>query len=695
MRGPGRLIARAAATGRLAWRLGLHRCAWYAEHRIRARTGLYRASLPCGAWGDAGWAEGARSPFPRCDRASVAALADGESARAEGDRIMRGELRLFSSTWVDARGQWRANLLTGHLTDTRHWSEFGDFDAAQGDVKVIWEPSRFDWLVQLGRAHAATGERRYLDHAWRMLADWRAENPPNTGINWRCGQECALRMVAIAWAAGAFGDSLEADAVARTSAWETVGRLAERIDGAIRYSLSQHNNHGLAESMGLYLAGTCLPNHPRSTRWRSRGMRLFVRQAREQWSDDGGYNHHSMNYARLALRIGAIMALAARHAGDRLPADVERRLLAAAEFLRIHADPDDGNVPNYGANDGANLLALSSCCYGDFRPAIVFAHACLGRPSPLRPGPWDEESAWVTGAAPRESRDRSEATWPPAWHGEQSGHHVLRSAETRVFVRCHTYRNRPGHSDSLHVDVRSGRTDIAIDPGSYSYNDPGRWGYALKATAAHNTVEVDGQSQMVPFGRFLWDRWVVARQLGHGQLDSADGPILWWSGEHDGYLRLGVRHRRTILCAGGAVAVIDDLLLRPGGRETALALRWHLAPGPAWALGEASARLAAVVSHGAPLGLAVRGPGTAEARLATGESALPANGFSPRYLEIRPGALLTVVSTTRGSVRWISTWGVHGTDDRDGVAWLGAEISGEAAPGSPGRHPAGIRPMHG
>lgn len=560
---------------------------------------------------------------------------------------------------------------------------------------MIWEPSRFDWLLQLGRAHVATGNRLYLDHAWSMLADWRTENPPNSGINWRCGQECALRMVAIAWAAGAFADSLDDDEVARTSAWETVGRLAERIDGAIRYSLAQHNNHGLAESMGLYLAGTCLQKHPQSARWRSRGMRLFVRQAREQWSDDGGYNHHSMNYARLALRIGSIMALAARHARDQLPADVEQRLLAAAEFLRVHADPKDGSVPNYGANDGANLLALSNCGYGDFRPAIVFAHACLGRPSPLQPGPWDEESAWVTGAAPHNHGDGSTFTWPAAWHGEQSGHHVLRSADTRVFVRCHTYRNRPGHADSLHVDIRSDGTDIAIDPGTYSYNDPGKWGSSLKATAAHNTVEVDGQSQMVPFGRFLWDRWVVARQVGHGQFDAADGPMLWWSGEHDGYLRLGVRHRRTILCADGAVAVIDDLLLRPEGRKSSLVLRWHLAPGPAWALGESSSRLAAVLAKGTPFGLAVRGPGTADAQLATGESSLPANGFSPRYLEIRPGALLTVGATTRGSVRWISTWGEHGTSGRNGVTWLGAEIATEVARGSDDRHPAGIRLLHG
>jgi len=39
------------------------------------------------------------------------------------------------------------------------------------------------------------------------VEDWAAHNPPNTGVNWKCGQEIAMRMFALVSGYAAFQDA--------------------------------------------------------------------------------------------------------------------------------------------------------------------------------------------------------------------------------------------------------------------------------------------------------------------------------------------------------------------------------------------------------------------------------------------------------------------------------------------------------
>lgn len=64
---------------------------------------------------------------------------------------------------------WHRNPLTGQQTPRDlHWSQIPDFGF--GDIKVIWEPSRFGFVHSLVRAYWRTGEERYRA---RMLAGAR------------------------------------------------------------------------------------------------------------------------------------------------------------------------------------------------------------------------------------------------------------------------------------------------------------------------------------------------------------------------------------------------------------------------------------------------------------------------------------------------------------------------------------------
>ncbi|MBL8092356.1 MAG: hypothetical protein JNJ43_18630, partial [Anaerolineales bacterium] len=71
-----------------------------------------------------------------------------------------------------------------------------DGSQRHGDIKFIWEPNRFAFVYTLVRAYSSTQDEKYPQAFWTLIEDWAKQNPPNTGANWKDGQEIALRLMA-------------------------------------------------------------------------------------------------------------------------------------------------------------------------------------------------------------------------------------------------------------------------------------------------------------------------------------------------------------------------------------------------------------------------------------------------------------------------------------------------------------------
>lgn len=574
------MLKRKLALAKTLLRLGPRRLLLVAQHRRRLRGGAYKKLTPGRDWSEFG-ATTLRSPFSLPSAGQLVQVM-GEDARAQligvADRIVDGELRYFSVHWK-RRGPWRANPLTGYETPLVHWTEIRDFDERQGDIKWIWEASRFDWAVTLARAYALTGESKYERTFRDLLQDWRSQNPPNQGINWYCGQECSLRLMALVFAGTVFRSP-----ESQTLISSTVSALAERVEPTMDYAIGQHNNHGTSEATGLYLAGCCLPDHPSAVRWRQQGRRILERLILEQFAVDGSYVQHSFVYQRLALRACLLAALAARRLEDTtLEGRAEDLVSYGVEFLHeVMVAPDLGRLPNYGANDGANALALSEADYLDFRPIIQAGMALMDEQRAFGPGPWDEELAWLgirtENLKPAESPE-------PLYVALSGGYARLTEQGFSVFMRVPKYTDgRPGQADALHVDIWHNGSPVAIDSGTYSYNDPDGWSKHFKSTGAHNTVMVDDKDQMPLASRFLYTHWTNADIDMGSDLDE-DGMTefgsifvrgLGMGGTSHAYeqIGLGIQHQRAIGVSDIGVTIVDVLR---GTEGRSAKLLWHLA----------------------------------------------------------------------------------------------------------------------
>jgi hypothetical protein len=115
-----------------------------------------------------------------------------------------------------------------------------------------------------------------------------------------------------------------------------------------------------------------------------------------------------------------------------------------------------------------------------------------------------------------------------------------------------------GHADLLSIQCAIFGEPCLVDAGNYCYTPESEWRNFFRATAAHSTVVVDGQSQSEPAGPFGWLRRpeVHLREWQTGpELDFLDA-------EHDAFSRRGdpIVHRRRILFVKPRYwLVVDDV----------------------------------------------------------------------------------------------------------------------------------------
>jgi hypothetical protein len=499
---------------------------------------------------------------------------DRQKLVAAAEEIVSGQVRLFGGEPVALR-------LAPPSFQLAHWTDYERGRAHWGDepdIKLVWEPARFDWAYTLARAYLLSpsasgmglGDRsdspsertsslpanlfaqkgpgdRYAQAFWEYTETFIQANPPNRGPHWISGQEVALRLLAWIYAAPIFTPSPHSTPARTDLLRAAIADHARRIPPTLVYARSQNNNHLISEAVGLYAAGLFLPDHPAAESWRSLGWKWLNHAFQTQIAADGTYAQHSSNYHRLMLTLGLwVAALSRVPGGQALPAETLRRLASATHWLAERVDPATGAVPNLGANDGAWIAPLAEADYGDFRPVLHAAQRAFLAPA--------------AASTPQPAID-----------------HNLRWS-----MRAVHFSSRPSHADQLHVDIRWRDVDFAGDPGTFSYNAPPPWDNPLSGTAFHNTLSVDGQDQMTRAGRFLWLDWAQAEILTRET--ALDGSLSRVTACHSGYQHLGVVHQRQVTRTGPLTLEVCDQLLpawvRLEDRRHTARLHWLLPDWP-------------------------------------------------------------------------------------------------------------------
>ena len=461
--------------------------------------------------------------------------------------------------------QWFRNPFT--LADfpnpARPWYSIADFDERVGDIKVVWEVSRFDWAMQFAR-HATDSDPDALRVLNEWLHDWDCRNPPYQGPNWMCGQEASLRVLNLSAAALALGGK----SAATPRLVEFLESHARRIALTARYAEAQRNNHATSEAAALFVAGTWLES------FGHRSARAFERQGRRRLEEhlerlvgaQGGFSQYSVNYHRLMLDTCCVAELTRRALGGPPFSDISlERLVAATSWLERLVDPQSGDAPNIGANDGARILQTTHGPYRDFRQTVQLSSALFRGSRAYRSSGSYDEAFQLFGI----DRPAARADPPGPAIDDDGGFAVLRHARALAVLRYPRFRFRPSHADALHVDLWVDGVNLLRDSGTYSYNqDPALYEY-LASVRAHNTIEFDDRDQMPRLGRFLHGDWLKTERVEF--FADKQGTTAVEAAYVDAH---SARHERRIELGPNSLHVID----RVSGFQRKATLRWRLPP---------------------------------------------------------------------------------------------------------------------
>jgi hypothetical protein len=293
------------------------------------------------------------------------------------------------------------------------------------------------------------------------------------------------------------------------------------------------------------------------------------REAVQQIFPDGSYSMYSLNYHRFVLQMVLYVIKLAELNGAPFSESLYRVAKLSVDYLYQLIDPQTGQMPVYGSNDGALVLPLNSCDFTDYRPVLQLGSFVMKGKRLFEPGAWDEDLYWLCGSESLITKvDAPEQTNQSFSNG---GVYVLHNAHSKAVIRCTDFKERPSHADQLHVDLWWRGENIVIDAGTYLYSGDNIWRNGLAHTFAHNTVIVDAKDQMKIVSRFTWVDWAQGKVLQYDEKK--------WQGEHDGYTHLPdpAPHKRTVLMLDDDRWLVVDHL--NGKQSHHYALHWLFCDG--------------------------------------------------------------------------------------------------------------------
>lgn len=417
--------------------------------------------------------------------------------------------------------------VTAELADDGAWQHQND----TAGIDRLWLYN-LHYFADLAAADAP--QRR----AWHttLIHDWISANPPGRGVGW---EPYPLSRRVANWVHWSWGGGALDEAATHSLAVQ-VRYLTRRLE----YHLL--GNHLLANAKALVLGGLYFAG-PEADAWLRRGLALFAEQLPEQILADGGHYERSTMYHAVVLEdlLDVYQALSAHR--DSLPIEGRQALEAWPALLdkmrrwlwtMTHPDGDIGLF-----NDAAFGIAAT--------PAQLDAYAGqLDLAAAQKPGPGVtrlDASGYI-----RVEQGPAVALLDVAPLGPD-------------FLPGHA------HADTLSFEMSLFGQRFIVHSGTSTYREGSQREYE-RSTAAHNTVEIDGQSSSEMWGAFRVARRAHAKSIEVSPLEGG------WSvsAEHDGYRRLtrGAALTRHWAFFNHQLNISDDANKRVG---TAIA-RFHLHP---------------------------------------------------------------------------------------------------------------------
>ncbi len=429
---------------------------------------------------------------------------------SEAKRILNGRIKFFSAHEYDLGKDynWITNPDTGFTYNMNtHWLDINDYSKQAGDIKYVWEKSRFSYLNTIIRYdyHFESNQAAFV---FDEIESWIKANPINQGPNYKCSQETTLRLFNWLLALHYYKNDPQLNSERFQQIMHSIYWQTRHIDSNINFSrIAVRNNHAITETLGLYIMGMLMPFFPESDIWKTKGKEYLEEEVCYQIYEDGTFLQFSMNYHRVAIQL-LTWAIQLNKLND-IPFSntFYQRAKASICFLTTCMHAETGFLPNYGANDGALFFKFNNQDYRDYRPQLEALSLLVDLKWSYKSF---EDKYWYGYNENAENKLTETIKLKDVSSFEKGGYYISKDNNALTFIRCGNHKDRPSQADNLHLDIWVEGENILRDAGSYKYNTTEDEIRYFFGTASHNTVILNGYDQMLKGSRFIWYYWSQA-----------------------------------------------------------------------------------------------------------------------------------------------------------------------------------------
>ena len=417
--------------------------------------------------------------------------------------IQKGIFTFFNKTKIKLGTEynWLVNPSTEYRYNIdKHWSEVQDLSKEAGDIKYVWEKARFSFLYDVIRYdyHFEDDQSKYV---FKEIEDFIDKNPINQGPNYKCSQETSLRVMNWTFALYYYKDSEHLTEALFQKIMHNIYWQIHHVYHNIHFSrITVRNNHAITETLLLFLSAKLFPFFPNVDTWSKKGKKWFEQEIAYQIYEDGTFLQFSMNYHRVVIQLLTWGIQLAKLHNDKFSNIVYERAQKSLDFLDACMDPITGKLPNYGSNDGALFFKFTDDDYRIYRSQLDDLRAVLNGYKYFS----SESSLWYGVEATQKTSEKL----PEISTFKKGGYYISQDRNTKTFIRCGAYKDRPFQSDNLHIDIWANGINYLRDTGSYKYNADLVDVNYFTGAEGHNTVSIAKANQMLKGGRFIWYYWI-------------------------------------------------------------------------------------------------------------------------------------------------------------------------------------------
>lgn len=435
-------------------------------------------------------------------------IGNPEITKADANRVLKGDVLFFFNDWKRIKlKEWNIHPVTGHEYDMQHWSQLPIYSKTFGDIKYVWEKSKFSYLLYVARNDYKYKED-HSEFVVNEIINWIEHNPPNTGPQYICSQEISIRLMNWSFLLFFYSKSKHLTEKKFNRILNAIQIQLDHVYQNINYSrIAVKNNHAVTECLALYLIPTYFPFLNQADTYKAKGLEWFVSEIKDQLYTDGSDKQFSFNYHRVKVQLFCWYLATAKANKEEIPRVVLERAKGSLQFLyNLMGNTEKGYLPNYGSNDGSIYFKLNDADYRDYRPQLkALADLLELNLAELNDdGLYNEDSFFYTQNLNIKKAHSSLYQQQGIINYPIGGYVLMKKADVLTLFKTPEYNDRIAQDDYFHLDIWYKGVNLFMDTGSYLYNTTPETINYFKGVKGHNTVSINGGNHLQKGPLFTW-----------------------------------------------------------------------------------------------------------------------------------------------------------------------------------------------